>query len=57
MNIMTECRSCHKNGIIDRTNDHFLTHKELQMKYNIKTNQILMLQIYSSIPKDWIKIF
>ncbi len=42
--------------IINETNGHFLTHKELQMKYNIKTNQILMLQIYSSIPKDWIKI-
>ncbi len=26
------------------------------MKYKIKINQILTLQIYSSIPKDWIKI-
>ncbi len=45
------------NGIINKTNCHFLTNKELQMKYNIKINQILTLQIYSSIPKYWIKIF
>ncbi len=44
------------NDIINKANGHFLTHKELQKKCNIKTNQILTLQIYSSIPKDWIKI-
>ncbi len=39
------------NDITNKANGNFLTDKELQMKYNIKTNQILMLQIYSRIPK------
>ncbi len=43
------------NDIINKTIVHFLTHKELQMKYNIKTNQKLTLQIYSSFLKVWRK--
>ncbi len=34
------------NDIINKTNGHFLTHNELKMKYNIKTNQILTLHGY-----------
>ncbi len=32
-----------------------MTHDELQEKYNIKTNHIVTLQIYSSLPNNWIK--
>ncbi len=43
------------NHIINKTNGHFMTHDELQAKYNIKTNHIATLQIYSSLPNYWIK--
>ncbi len=37
--------------IINKTNGHFMSHNELQEKYNIKTNHIVTLQIHSSFPK------
>ncbi len=37
------------NDIINKTNGHFMRHDELQGKYNIKTNHIVTLQIYSSL--------
>ncbi len=43
------------NDIINKTNGHFMTHDELQGKYNIKTNHIVTLKIYSSLPNNWIK--
>ncbi len=32
-----------------------MTYDELQGKYNIETNHIVTLQIYSSLPNNWIK--
>ncbi len=42
------------NDIIKEHNGIFLTHRELQCKFNIKTNYIETLQIQSTIPKEWI---
>ncbi len=41
------------NDIIKRHNGIFLTHEELQCKFNIKTNYMETLQIQSTIPKEW----
>ncbi len=41
------------NDIINKTNGHFMTHDELQKKYNIKTTHIVTFQIYSSLPNNW----
>ncbi len=43
------------NDIINKTNGHFMSHDELQEKYNIKTNHIVTLQIHSNLPNNWIK--
>ncbi len=52
LEIMKKAGILYINDIINETNGHFLIHKELETKYYIKTNEILTLQIYSSIPKD-----
>ncbi len=38
------------NDIINKTNGHFMSHDELQEKYNIKTYHIDTLQIHSHLP-------
>ncbi len=43
------------NDVMNKTIGHFMTHDELQEKYNIQTNRIVTLQIYSSLPNNWIK--
>ncbi len=43
------------NGIINKTNGHFMSHDELQEKYNIKTIHIVTFQINSNIPNIWNK--
>ncbi len=46
----------HINPIINKSSRHFISHKELQRIYNIRTNHIVVLHIYSSIPNNWSKI-
>ncbi len=43
------------NVIINKTKGNFMSHDQLQEKYNIKTNHIVTLQIPSSIQNNWIK--
>ncbi len=43
------------NDIINNINEFLMSHYELQEKYNIKNNHIVTLQIYSSLPNNWIK--
>ncbi len=52
-NSWTKAGIMYINDIIKQHNGIFLTHEELQYKFNIKTNYMETLQIQFTIPKEW----